>query len=181
MRWSIAFWFLISYFSEHDFHYILFAKSAEINFSRRILGESFQHTEEIALHNPLQNDSHKNQVLGERQREAGQVLQTEVTFHHSLVSQAEKNSLIVLNRLSVIFTRLFFIPEMIVTTTDFVKPTISSMLSEVTISYHPQHHCWVRRCPNLFPLSHCYWELIVRHSLNCFSISQFYGGLISPT
>ena len=38
--------------------------------------------------------------------------------------------------------RLFFIPEMVVTTTDFVKPTISSMLSEVvTISYHPQHRC----------------------------------------
>ena len=31
--------------SEHDFQYILFAKSAQINFSRRILGESFQHTE----------------------------------------------------------------------------------------------------------------------------------------
>ena len=28
---------------------------------------------------------------------------------------------------------LFFIPEMAVTTTDFVKPTISSMLSEVAI------------------------------------------------
>ena len=30
--------------------------------------------------------------------------------------------------------RLFFIPEMTITTTDFVEPTISSMLSEV--SYH---------------------------------------------
>ena len=29
--------------------------------------------------------------------------------------------------------KLFFIPEMTVTTTDFVKPTISSMLSEVVI------------------------------------------------
>ena len=28
-----------------------------------------------------------------------------------------------------------FVPEMIVTTTDFVKPTLSSMLSEVTIFY----------------------------------------------
>ena len=78
--------------SEHDFHYILFAKSAQINFSRRILGESFQHTEKIAVHNSLQNDSHKNQVLGERQREAGQLLQTEVSFHQSSVSRAEKNS-----------------------------------------------------------------------------------------
>ena len=31
--------------------------------------------------------------------------------------------------------RLMFVPEMIVTTTDFVKPTLSSMLSEVTIFY----------------------------------------------
>ena len=29
--------------------------------------------------------------------------------------------------------KLYFIPEMMVTTTDFVKPTISSMLSEVAI------------------------------------------------
>ena len=29
--------------------------------------------------------------------------------------------------------KLFFIPEMTVTITDFVKPTISSMLSEVVI------------------------------------------------
>ena len=78
--------------SEHDFQCILFAKSAQINFSRRILGESFQHTEKIAVHNSLQNDSHKNQVLGERQREAGQLLQTEVSFHQSSVSRAEKNS-----------------------------------------------------------------------------------------
>ena len=103
--------------SEHDFHYILFAKSAQINFSRRILGESFQHTEKIAVHNSLQNDSHKNQVLGERQREAGQLLQTEVSFHQSSVSRAEKNSSCfilalyqfpkhyysVLNRLSITF------------------------------------------------------------------------------
>ena len=43
--------------------------------------------------------------------------------------------------MTAIPARLFFIPEMVITTTDFVKPTISSMLSEVTISYHPQHHC----------------------------------------
>ena len=29
----------------------------------------------------------------------------------------------------------------IFTTIDFVKPIISSMLNEVTISYHPQHRC----------------------------------------
>ena len=110
--WSKALWFLIS---EHDFQCILFAKSAQINFSRRILGESFQHTEKIAVHNSLQNDSHKNQVLGEQQREAGQAFQTKVAFHQSSVSRAEKNSScfiqnishyhFVLNRLSIPFTQ----------------------------------------------------------------------------
>ena len=78
--------------------------------------------EQITLPHPLHNVPHQDQVVDEHQGEDWGPLQAEVVFQFSI-------------SILISISRLMLVPDMIVTTTDFVKPTLSSMLSEVTFLY----------------------------------------------